>query len=122
MRFVGNGIDIVHVNRFDSDNSEKLAERLLSKKELKYCRGKNNFLLHMAGRIAAKEAIYKSISLYTDEYYWKDIAIISGKRAPFIDPECRLADFLDKNNLSLSLSISHDGDYAVAHAVVLSRN
>ncbi|NLB34668.1 MAG: holo-ACP synthase [Elusimicrobia bacterium] len=122
MKFLGNGVDIVHVKRFDSENTEKIARRLLSEGELEYCRGKSDFVLHMAGRIAAKEAIYKAISLYTDEYYWKDIAIIPSKRAPVLDPECRLAGFLKKNKFSLSLSISHDGDYAVAHAVVWSKN
>lgn len=121
MRFIGNGIDIVSLRRFDSENTNKLTERLLSDKEIEYCRGMSNSILHMAGRIAAKEAIYKAISQYTSEYYWQDIAILSGKRAPFLDPDCRLAEFLEKNNLSLSISISHDGDYAAANAIVWSR-
>ncbi|GEM_PF-2610567 len=113
----GNGLDIVCAERLKA--KDKLAERILTRKEYEYCRTKRNPILHMAGRIAAKEALYKALANYENPVYWKDIEVLNGLNGrPMLSEECNATRFLDKNNLICSISISHDGSYAAGQAIV----
>lgn len=124
MRLVnGVGIDIVQVERISTLLQKyglgRLASKLFSVCEYKrildkYQRTKDNdktFKLHLAGRIAAKEAVFKAVSSQ-QRLGWKEIEIISEERST---PSVSLLSNVSFSNILLS--ISHDGDYAVAMAM-----
>ena len=112
----GTGIDIVSTDRIDPSRAERLARRVLTDSEFEYCRGKSNFILHLSGRIAAKEAVFKALSPAGKSLSWKDIEISSGG-VPSLAPGCRACVLMEKEGLGCSISISHDTGYAVAQAV-----
>lgn len=116
---IGSGIDIVSTKRLNNIISRRpgVEKRLFTPTEIEYCRSKKNYIQSMAGRVAAKEAVYKVINKYIDGLYFKDIEIINNKQIPCISSECRAAQYIKQNNLDYSISISHDQDYAVAQAI-----
>ncbi|MGN1276365.1 MAG: holo-ACP synthase [Floccifex sp.] len=103
---IGIGCDIVQINRIQS-NKEALAKRILSKKEKEqYDQYKGQRQLEfLAGHFAAKEALVKAM-----------------------DKNCLITDFdiyyenkkpvVKKEGYQISLSISHEKDYAMAVALI----
>jgi phosphopantetheine--protein transferase-like protein len=67
----------------------------------------------LAGMFAAKEAVIKALAMKAGE--WRKIEIGKNNHGR---PEARLADF-SRRIVAHDLSISHDGEYAVAAAVFL---
>jgi len=61
----GIGIDICDTQRLKAKikRNKRLLKRIFSQKEINYCRSKKNYILHLAGRFAAKEAFIKAISI-----------------------------------------------------------
>ncbi|MEG0076813.1 holo-ACP synthase [Anaerorhabdus sp.] len=99
---VGIGCDLCKVERVD----EKIAQKVLTEKELHefqqitLIRQKE----WLAGRFAAKEAIIKATGIKS----MKDIEIeITKEGKPYVNHP----------SLTIHLSISHDGEYAMATAV-----
>ncbi len=119
MNIIGTGVDIVSIDRLKDilEKTPSFENKILTEKEIEYCRSKRNYLQHMAGRFAAKEAVYKALSELNREIYFKDIEIESNKAKPVIVSGCKVAEIVKKNELGYSLSISHEYDYAVAYAV-----
>jgi holo-[acyl-carrier protein] synthase len=116
--FIGTGVDITEVRRIRAA-AEKWGSDFLSRvftpQELEKADKKSSFYQHLAGRFAAKEAIFKAMG--EPSLSWQDIQIdndASGK------PVCK---FLDKKNrrLNVYISISHVKTYAVANAVVTKK-
>lgn len=102
----------------------RLAEKVLTPKEMNYCKSKKPekiFVQHLAGRIAAKESVFKAVSGFK-KVVWKDIEILNKAGLPVISGTCILAGFLKSNNFRCSLSISHERDFAVAHAILWDNN
>lgn len=103
------GVDIVQISRFGrkfKENKKYFEEKVFLREELADSRTE-----HLAGIFAAKEAVIKALSLGVG--HWKEIAVSHKENGkPFIlkVPE-KFA------NLKSDLSISHDGDYAVAIVV-----
>lgn len=120
MSIAGTGIDIVCTSRFDPARVEALAGKMLTKREAEYCRSRRDFILHMSGRIAAKEAFFKAANRIDSSLSWKDIEVTS-RGVPGLSGECRAYRVLESRNLQCSLSISHDTGYAVAHALIWSK-
>ncbi len=108
------GIDILNVNRMEKiKNKEKFMKNIFNEKEIEYIQKKNNNNQTIAGLYCAKEAFLKAIKKGIDTYSLKDIEIShNNDGAPFII----LHNELEKEykNINISLSISHDGDYATA--------
>ncbi len=91
------GCDIVQIKRFENIGEETLY-KIFHKQELKNRRAET-----LAGIFAAKEACKKVFN----DLHWHDIEIIkenNGKPSLIINKEIKNCD----------LSISHDGDYAMA--------
>ena len=119
------GNDIIEVERVES-SIQKLGESFLNRvftpAEIEYCESKNKMKYqHYAARFAAKEAVFKAISInLTDKYSitWKDIEIendLQGK------PHIHLYGINDDIFESIDISISHCREYAVAYVVVLQK-
>jgi holo-[acyl-carrier protein] synthase len=112
------GIDIIKIERIAAAIKrfgDRFPKRVLTDAEARYVRNRpQNF----AGRWAAKEAVSKVLGLGVRGVGWRDIEIV---RLPTGAPTVRLhgraktrAEQLGMGRIAVS--ISHEGDYAVAIA------
>ncbi len=117
--FIGTGVDITEVRRIRAA-AEKWGNdflgRIFTDAELKNAKTKNSFYQHLAGRFAAKEAIFKAVG--DNELSWKDIQINND---PAGKPVCLFLNGRGKN-INVHISISHVKTYAVASAVVTKKS
>lgn len=129
------GTDLVYVPRLAQSyarRGEKFFNRLLTPNELLYCRGEglfreSVFLKKAAGRIAIKEAVSKALGTGLNGMGWRqgidwlDVEIVSQVQSP---PELVLVGRALKVATGLGiqawrLSLSHDGEYALATVIGL---
>lgn len=108
------GIDMVLITRFDKiKNDTDRMNKIFTNEELQYILKTNYNSATMAGIFASKEAFFKSIKKGINNYSIKDIEILHNKNnAPYVKLHNSL--FNDFANKSFDVSISHDGDYAIA--------
>ena len=123
MNIIGTGIDIVSVIRMREklENTPNMIEKILTPGEIAYCNSGKNSYQRIAGRFAAKEAVYKVLSSYIPGLYFKDIEIETTDAGPRITEACGVYRYMVKESVGYSLSISHDGDYAAANTVFWSK-
>jgi len=107
------GVDIVDLISFEKKISKKnFLEKIFTQTELIYANKKTNTLHTLGGIFAAKEAIVKAFNLNLSFILRRRIEILHTKKGkPY---------FKIGNNVYNSLSISHDGNYAIA--ICLSDN
>ena len=119
MEMIRNGIDLVKVSRFDKlklDNN--FMTSVFNEEEINYINKHNNNSSTIAGLFASKEAFLKSLNKGINDYKLKDILILHELNSnPYIVLLGKLND--DFKSLKISLSISHDGDYAIASVIVI---
>lgn len=122
----GTGVDIVDISRFErllEEGNVRLFERLFTPHEVEYCAGKAHSAQHYALRFAAKEAFLKACGLGLREgLTWHDVEVVNDTLGK---PELRLHGkaqqiFTDMDLSKIFVSLSHDGNFAVA-MVVLER-
>lgn len=120
------GVDIVSVARVQELldlHGSKLVRRLLTEREIRDSTGIQGLLAHsVAGRIAAKEAVFKLFHVGTVLIPWTQIAVVRGPSGAL---GIRLADqaliLAESSRIGpISLSTSHDEGYAVAIATAAS--
>ena len=116
------GTDIIEVERIKKAilSTPKFKEKIFTSSEISYAENKSDVTKyqHYAGRFAAKEAIYKSISDIYAHVELGQIEVINdadnyGRPKVIIhnDEFNKLA-----RNMHIDVSISHIKDYAVAYA------
>ena len=107
------GIDMVKIDRFVrlKDNST-FFNKVFCENEIKYLEKKNFNTSTIAGMFALKEAFLKALKKGLDLCPLNDIEICHDENgAPFI----KLHNELKKLDVKeMSVSISHDGDYAIS--------
>jgi holo-[acyl-carrier protein] synthase len=117
------GIDIVLTGRVRSmiaDHGERILTRMLTAAELEDCRkGGRLDLLSVAGRLAAKEAAFKALAVSDSALPWLGLEVRSaGGGRPCLHLNGTAHTLAARSGVSsVRISISHDGDYAVAVAV-----
>ncbi|MDV3167171.1 MAG: 4'-phosphopantetheinyl transferase superfamily protein [Vigna little leaf phytoplasma] len=110
------GIDLIEINRIKKSEIEQIAKHILSHLEyniynqIKNLKRKYNFL---AGRWAAKEAIFKAYQIGNLKNNYSDWAILNDETKSF--PYVKHKHKKD----SIIISISHSENYAVAVAILL---
>ena len=111
----GIGIDIVDVKRFIvySDKSDIRLSKLFTAKELDYCFRRDPPSNGLAGKFAAKEAVIKMLaSCGTNVGNVKEIEILNDRYGkPFVNSSL-------EGTSKIRISISHDGGFAVAVALM----
>lgn len=119
------GNDIIRISRVkDSIESvgETFLKRVYTDEEINYCESRRMCKFQSyAARFAAKEATYKAFAPVTsNEFEWKDIEVKrleNGK--PYVELHGKLKELAQEKQLkTMDLSLSHDGDYAVATVVI----
>ena len=114
----GTGVDITEVKRL-RQAIEKWGKvflnRIFTKEELESAKGRGSLYQHLAGRFAAKEAVFKALGDKT--LTWKDVQVFNDSDGK---PYCRILNNKGKN-LEIHISISHVKNYAVANAIVIPK-
>ena len=100
------GIDIVFIPRIKDESL--FAHGILSTNELKIYEKRNDKKVCLAGRFAAKEAFFKARKTGIDQSLKNVEVLYDDNNAPYI---------LYKEN-KYEVSISHDGDYAIAIVIL----
>ena len=110
------GNDLVKISEFEKSFNDVFREKVYTANEIAYCNLFTEPLLRYAATWAAKEAVYKALKQIDSALLsFKKIEILRNKIAGI--PHVKLHS---ATNLApkISLSISHDGDYAWAIAIV----
>ncbi len=120
----GIGIDIVEVARLKKmvrDSNKTFLTRCFTKDEIAFCNSKADTFHRFAGKLAAKEAVYKAMNLSWDSSLpWKEIEIRHSEKS---DPMVYCSGKIQRQKellhiKSIQISISHCEQYAVAVAVL----
>lgn len=116
---IANGTDIIEISRIKKsieNLGNKFLQTIYTQGEIEYCEGhRANKFQHYAGRFAVKEALYKALCgiLPRENLSWKSFEVLNDDCGrPFVNIE-------DEKILSISVSISHCKEYAIANVVVL---
>ena len=109
------GNDIVFLPDFKSSFNTLFKNKVYTKNEIDYCEQFDEAILRYASTWAAKEAVYKAIKQLNDTPLpFNTIEILRNKIAG--KPTVNLLKNTSKP--VISLSISHDGDYVWAVAIL----
>lgn len=113
---LGIGVDIERISRFKPRLKDKnFLSKIFTAKELKYCFSKAIPEHHLAGRYAAKEAVFKALSQAgLNLKSLKNIEIIPSKAAPGV----RVSN-LKPLCSEILVSIAHSNESAIAFALVM---
>ena len=112
---IGTGVDITEVRRLRQAVDkwgEVFLKRIFTEQELENSRKRISRYQHLAGRFAAKEAVFKAMG--DKDLNWKEVQILNdGEGKPY----CQILK-RDSRKYDIHVSISHVKNYAVASAVV----
>ncbi len=121
---LGTGLDLVEVARIADlvrRHGERFLKRVYTDAELEYCLPRASRDVHLAGRFAAKEAVFKALGTgWSETVSWRQIEILPG---PSGAPEATLRrGALDRlqamGGRRVHLSITHTADLASASAII----
>ena len=120
------GTDIIEIDRIkDAIEKEGFKKRVYTEKEIEYCESKNvQKYQSYSGRFAAKEAIFKALSILIEDKYkikWTDFEIINDEE---VKPNVQInTDIIDKSLIkNIDISISHCKEYATAVCIIEINN
>lgn len=112
---IGTGVDITEVNRLRKAVEKwdkEFLQRVFTQNELRNAKTRSSLYQHLAGRFAAKEAIFKALNV--KELTWKDVEILNDEAGR---PVAKIINKKIKK-VGIHLSISHVKSYAVASAII----
>lgn len=121
----GIGIDLIEIKRIKNALQkwgELLEKRILTPGEIEYRRIKRKEKLSfIAGRFAAKEAIFKSLGVVPR---WQEVEVLSGKTgAPLVILHKETLQLSQNKNIKkILVSISHTRNLALAQAIALGKS
>ena len=113
----GVGIDIVDIHKFKRLRN---LERIFTKEEISYCEEKSDEYVHLAGRYAVKEAVYKALGIEDSNMPdWKEIETYREQQGRIkVRLEGSIAKIAkDQNVADIEVSLSHTDEIAVAVAI-----
>ena len=120
------GTDIIEIDRIkDAIEKEGFKKRVYTEKEIEYSESKNvQKYQSYSGRFAAKEAIFKALSILIEDKYkikWTDFEIINDEEGK---PNVQInTDIIDKSLIkNIDISISHCKEYATAVCIIEINN
>ncbi len=111
---IGTGVDITEVRRLQQAVQkwgDVFLNRIFTKDELENAKTRGSLYQHLAGRFAAKEAVFKALG--DAKLNFKDIQILNDKDGR---PHCVILNSQAKK-VDIQVSISHVKNYAVANAI-----
>jgi holo-[acyl-carrier protein] synthase len=87
---VGLGVDLVEIERMQrmlDRKYDRVMRRLFTEREAEYAAQRSNPAMHLAARVAAKEAAYKALSGSESARAvgWKEIEVVRGWEGPTLE-------------------------------------
>ncbi|MFQ5520653.1 MAG: holo-ACP synthase [Candidatus Methylomirabilia bacterium] len=126
MGIKGVGVDLVQISRLRQMVErwhDRFLKRVFTEAELDYCFRRRDPIPHLAARFAAKEAALKALGTgLRMGISWRELEVRRMRGEP---PTLMLSGRVKaigeaRGTSGWLLSLSHDGDYAFAQAVLLS--
>ena len=125
MKQIKNGIDLVQISRIDQSIQElgdRFLNRIYTEAEITYCQKKKNAAESFAARFAAKEAVSKALGTgigpYGVSFKQIEVQAIQGKAPNICLYDKTYEYFKMQGGQSIAISLSHDGDYAIAFCII----
>jgi holo-[acyl-carrier protein] synthase len=121
----GVGVDLVRIPRMRQTIArwdERFLRRVFTEQEIDDCRSRRDPAPHFAARFAAKEAGMKALGTGLRlGVTWRDLEVRRAPdQAPTLELHGRTRELgLARGGRRMLLSLSHDGDYALAHALLV---
>jgi len=115
---IGTGVDITEVRRLRQAIEkwgEEFLHRVFTEEELENAKTRGSLYQHLAGRFAAKEAVFKALG--DAKLNWKDVQVLNDKEGK---PCCVILNGRGKS-MDVHISISHVKNYAVASAIITEK-
>ena len=115
---IGTGADITEVRRLRQAIEkwgEEFLNRVFTQEELENAKTRGSLYQHLAGRFAAKEAVFKALG--DKDLNWKDVEILNDKEGK---PCCKILKPKNKK-IDVHISISHVKTYAVGSAIITQK-
>lgn len=122
----GIGIDLVHMPRMRAVIArwqDRFLERVFTAAEIAYCRARRDPVPHFAARFAAKEAALKALGTGLRlGVSWRELEVRRERgQAPVLVLSGRSREIgLSRGGSRMLVALTHDGDYAMAQAVLLA--
>ncbi len=116
----GIGVDMARIARFEEKaHDERFLQRVFTPVELEDAGDGQARAQRLAARWAAKEAAAKALGCgMGSELGWQDVAVLRDEKgAPRIALSERAREH--HGNIQLMLSLSHEGEYAIALVLAL---
>jgi holo-[acyl-carrier protein] synthase len=123
---LGVGVDLVHMPRIRATIErwqERFLTRVFTDQEIAYCRARRDPIPHFAARFAAKEAGLKALGTgLSMGIRWRELEVRRERgQAPVLVLSGRSRQIgRARGGGRMLLSLTHDGDYAMAQALLLS--
>ncbi len=121
----GIGIDLAQIGRMRQvveKWDERFLRRVFTEEEIAYCRRRRDPIPHLAARFAAKEATLKALGTgLSMGVSWHEMEVRRERgQAPTMVLSGRCRDIaVAKGGRHVLLSLTHDGDYALAQAMLV---
>ena len=125
MTIAGIGVDLVNIPRMRAmiDRwQDRFLRRVFTEGEIAYCRAWSDPAPHFAARFAAKEAGLKALGTGLQlGVRWRELEVRRERaQAPTLVLSGRSREIgLFKGGSRMLLSLSHEGDYALAQAMLV---
>src|SRR5262249_26559581 len=124
----GIGVDLVHMPRMRQVIArwqERFLQRVFTDDEIAYCRARRDPVQHFAARFAAKEAGLKALGTGLRlGISWRELEVRRERgQAPVLvlSGRSRQIGRARGGHERLLLALTHDGEYAMAQAMLLSK-
>ncbi len=120
----GIGIDLVDIPRMRAVIErwqERFLRRVFTEGEIEYCRARRDPVPHFAARFAAKEAALKALGTgLRFGVRWRELEVRRRRgEAPALVLTGRARQLARARGGRLLVTLTHDGDYAMAQAVLV---
>lgn len=117
----GVGVDLIEIDRIKRALGRwgsTFEERILTAEEMELKKRAGENFVFLAGRFAAKEAVFKSLGMSP---YWQRISILKkGNGQPVVSFSKEFSDYIKRGKVKkILVSISHSKKYAIAQAITL---
>ena len=125
MNVRGIGVDLVRIPRMRAVIArwdERFLRRVFTEGEIAYCRARRDPVPHFAARFAAKEAAMKALGTgLRMGVRWRDLEVRRERgQAPHLVLHGRSREVgARRGGHTMLLALTHDGDYALAQAMLV---
>lgn len=115
---IGIGIDLVQLRDMLTGGVDHYKNLILNEKELKLLDNIPSLegqAMFVAGRYAAKEALFKALRKYNTNINYHDVSVLNQK-----DGYTYIESDLIESEMNIHLTMTHTSEYALAYVVVES--